>query len=67
MDRFTASGKLAHVYLVPNPQHNPKGDFGLRADGVALNRGRPALHLFDHRHVPQGLVRRPARPAIPRA
>jgi len=38
MDRFTASGKLAHVYLVPNPQHNPKGDFGLQPDGVALNR-----------------------------
>ena len=38
MDRFTASGKLAHVYLVPNPPHNPKGDFGLQPDGVALNR-----------------------------
>jgi N-acetyl-alpha-D-muramate 1-phosphate uridylyltransferase len=38
MDRFTASGKLAHVYLVPNPQHNPKGDFGLQPDGIALNR-----------------------------
>ena len=28
---------LAHIFLVPNPPHNPKGDFGLRADGVALN------------------------------
>ena len=34
--RFRASGKLAHLYLVPNPAHNPRGDFGLRPDGVAL-------------------------------
>ena len=35
--RFTASGKLAHLWLVPNPAHNLKGDFGLQADGSALN------------------------------
>jgi len=23
--------------LVPNPPHNPRGDFGLRPDGIALN------------------------------
>lgn len=34
---FAASGALAHIYLVPNPPHNPKGDFGLSADGLALN------------------------------
>jgi len=38
MDRFVASQELAHIFLVPNPQHNPKGDFGLRADGMALNQ-----------------------------
>jgi N-acetyl-alpha-D-muramate 1-phosphate uridylyltransferase len=37
MARFQASGKLAHLWLVPNPAHNPNGDFGLRADGVVLN------------------------------
>ena len=37
LDRFAAGGKLAHLFLVPNPEHNPKGDFGLRADGTALN------------------------------
>ena len=37
VDRFAASGKLAHLWLVPNPAHNPKGDFGLSADGLALN------------------------------
>jgi MurNAc alpha-1-phosphate uridylyltransferase len=38
LERFAASGKLAHLFLVPNPQHNPKGDFGLRPDGLALNQ-----------------------------
>jgi N-acetyl-alpha-D-muramate 1-phosphate uridylyltransferase len=34
---FIASGRLAHLWLVPNPEHNPKGDFGLTPDGLALN------------------------------
>ena len=34
----TAGGKLAHLFLVPNPEHNPKGDFGLGDDGLALNQ-----------------------------
>jgi len=29
VDRFMASGLLAHLWLVPNPAHNPQGDFGL--------------------------------------
>ena len=37
MQRFAASGKLAHLWLVPNPAHNPKGDFGLSDQGLALN------------------------------
>ena len=37
VSRFAASGKLAHLWLVPNPPHNPRGDFGLSADGLALN------------------------------
>ena len=37
VERFTASDKLAHIWLVPNPAHNLKGDFGLRDDGLALN------------------------------
>ena len=35
-ERFTASGKLAHIWLVPNPPHNLKGDFGLAPEGLAL-------------------------------
>ena len=31
--RFVAGDKLAHLWLVPNPAHNPAGDFGLSADG----------------------------------
>jgi N-acetyl-alpha-D-muramate 1-phosphate uridylyltransferase len=37
VDRFAASHKLAHLWLVPNPSHNPQGDFGLSEDGQALN------------------------------
>ena len=35
-DNFADSGKLGHIWLVPNPSHNPKGDFGLSAQGLAL-------------------------------
>jgi N-acetyl-alpha-D-muramate 1-phosphate uridylyltransferase len=39
MDRFAASGKWGHIFLVPNPPHNLKGDFGLRPDGLVLRGG----------------------------
>ncbi len=35
--RFRAGTALAHLWLVPNPAHNPTGDFGLSTDGLALN------------------------------
>ncbi len=37
VDRFVASNRLAHLWLVPNPEHNLTGDFGLDDDGLALN------------------------------
>lgn len=37
LERFAASTMLAHVWLVPNPEHNPRGDFGLSPVGQALN------------------------------
>ncbi|HEY2561022.1 MAG TPA: nucleotidyltransferase family protein [Caldimonas sp.] len=37
--RFVASGRLAHVWLVPNPVFHPNGDFGLDADGLGLADG----------------------------
>ncbi len=39
---FKNSSKLAHIWLVPNPAHNPLGDFGLSADGLALNLPKPS-------------------------
>lgn len=52
-DRFAASGKLAHLFLVPNPEHNPKGDFGLSPDGLALNQAEQR-----HTYSTTGLFRR---------
>ncbi len=40
--RFKASPQLAYLWLVPNPEHNPDGDFGLSAQGLALNLPKPA-------------------------
>ena len=37
VDRMAASDQLAHLWLVPNPPHHPKGDFGLSDQGLALN------------------------------
>jgi MurNAc alpha-1-phosphate uridylyltransferase len=38
VQRFEHSDMLAHIWLVPNPEHNPAGDFGLDApSGLALN------------------------------
>ncbi|MCM2297148.1 nucleotidyltransferase family protein [Rhodoferax sp.] len=42
LERFAASDKLAHLWLVRNPAHNPAGDFGLQA--VATGPA-PALNL----------------------
>lgn len=37
VSRFADSDALAHLWLVPNPAHNPAGDFGLSEGGMALN------------------------------
>ena len=42
-ERFKASPQLAHIWLVPNPAHNPGGDFGLSEDGLALNLPKSAV------------------------
>ncbi len=39
LQRFAESPQLAHLYLVPNPAHNPAGDFALRPDGSLANDG----------------------------
>jgi MurNAc alpha-1-phosphate uridylyltransferase len=43
VQRFLSSDMLAHIWLVPNPEHNPAGDFGLEAhSGLALNTAKGA-------------------------
>jgi MurNAc alpha-1-phosphate uridylyltransferase len=47
--RFAASAQLAHLWLVPNPAHNPGGDFGLSPTGQVLNLPKGAVgrdHTF---------------------
>jgi MurNAc alpha-1-phosphate uridylyltransferase len=59
---FIQSGKLAHLWLVPNPEHNPRGDFGLtpcQDDGPAkaLNLApEDATHRYTYSTI--GLYRR---------
>lgn len=81
-ERFERSGKLAHLWLVPNPAHNPRGDFGLSPAGLALNGGDPRFTystiglyrraLFEppwcaiHRGNPQGTAE-PLAPLLRRA
>ena len=42
---FIASDALAHIWLVPNPAHNPQGDFALSTEGLARNDG-PLRHTY---------------------
>jgi len=41
---FNLKDKKAHLILVKNPEHNPKGDFGLN-DGLVLNNA-DTMHTF---------------------
>lgn len=56
---FVASDKLAHLWLVPNPAHNPKGDFGLAPDPAHPGR-QLALNQADVKYTYStiGLYRR---------
>ncbi len=49
-DRFAASPALAHIWLVPNPPHNPAGDFALGEDGTAhvANEGNAQLPRYTY-------------------
>ncbi len=49
VERFVAGGRLAHLWLVPNPAHHPAGDFGIDADGFATHEkaeGREGRYTF---------------------
>lgn len=43
-ERFAKSDASAHLWLVPNPAHNPRGDFGISLNGQALNLPKDAGH-----------------------
>jgi len=38
---FAASGRRAHIWLVPNPPQHPGGDFALTTQGLADHRAQP--------------------------
>lgn len=64
VERFAASGKLAHLWLVANPPHNPQGDFGLGPDGLALNLAKDSTEpKFTYSTL--GLYRRELFDAMP--
>jgi MurNAc alpha-1-phosphate uridylyltransferase len=60
LDRFDASKMLAHLFLIPNPPHNPKGDFGLRPDGIALSHD-----TVQYTYSTIGLYRKPLFASLP--
>ncbi len=64
VSRFIDSGKLAHLWLVPNPPHNPSGDFGLGTDGLALNLP-PDDNTPRYTYSTIGLYRRALFDALP--
>jgi N-acetyl-alpha-D-muramate 1-phosphate uridylyltransferase len=45
-EKFANNDALAHLWLVPNPPHNPRGDFGLSPDGQGLNLPKDAGHTL---------------------
>ena len=56
VQRFRASHALAHLWLVPNPAHHPRGDFGLGVNGLAINISPdPGLQRFTYSTI--GLYR----------
>ena len=83
VQRFAASGALAHLWLVPNPAHNPRGDFGISSAGLALNQSdgerytystiglyRAALFVEPFCAIPQGNpdgIKAPLAPLLRRA
>ena len=83
VQRFAASGALAHLWLVPNPAHNPRGDFGISSAGLALNQSdgerytystiglyRAALFAEPFCAIPQGNpdgIKAPLAPLLRRA
>ncbi|KAF1048263.1 nucleotidyltransferase family protein [Xylophilus sp.] len=45
-ERFAASGELAHLWLVPNPDFHPDGDFAFDAGGRIHNAADPEVPRY---------------------
>ena len=58
--RFEMSPQLAHIWLVPNPEHNLGGDFGLSADGLALNLPKLTTTTGDDELLSKAIGTRPS-------
>ena len=65
VSRFVDSDKLAHLWLVPNPAHNPGGDFGLDASGLALNLPAGDTTAPRYTYSTIGLYRRELLASLP--
>jgi len=74
VQRFLAGNRLAHLWLVPNAPHHPRGDFGIDSQGLALRQADERLtwasvglfraEMFEQ--VPVG-TRMPLRPLLDQA
>jgi N-acetyl-alpha-D-muramate 1-phosphate uridylyltransferase len=52
LDRFVASGLLAHLWLVPNPAHHPQGDFALDTTPLTTGAGNGIGLCLDSASTP---------------
>ena len=67
-----SAGRLAHVVLVPNPEHHPRGDFGLECGELRLDGPRRYTFAGIATYRPELFAalapgRRPLRPVLERA
>lgn len=54
-ERFAGMTQSAHLVLVDNPAHNPKGDFSLSADAITVGTTLQAVNDGEHRYTFSGL------------
>jgi N-acetyl-alpha-D-muramate 1-phosphate uridylyltransferase len=55
---FKSSTRLAHLWLVANPAHNPLGDFGLSDQGLALDIAKDRADIARWTYSTIGLYKR---------
>ncbi|MDO4641681.1 MAG: nucleotidyltransferase family protein [Neisseria sp.] len=67
-DRLRQTGKLAHLWLVPNPVHNSKGDFSLLESGDVFSEAAEGqrmtfsgIGVYDPKLFEHTVARQPAK------